>query len=174
MRVAHARMNHKSRSSGGPCSRTDVGVKNKATSLVLRVVRVSKGPYGRERPYGRLLAPQAPIVNGRLSGGAPNPCINRALPRINKHKFSIKSLHVISHASLNQQSTNKKRQEGEMAGMNLHRIASALVRFIGREIRRSARRHSAGVPRHWGPGNGRRDRRGRHGRHDHPGPAAAE
>lgn len=58
-----------------------------------------------------------------------------------------------------------------MAGMNLHRIASALVRFIGWEIRRSARRHSAGAPRHWGPGNGRR---GRRGRQDHPGPAAAE
>ncbi|XBH73829.1 hypothetical protein VPH35_100883 [Triticum aestivum] len=58
-----------------------------------------------------------------------------------------------------------------MAGMNLHRIASALVRFIGREIRQSARRHSAGVPRHWGPGNGRR---GRRGRRDHPGPTAAE
>ena len=64
-----------------------------------------------------------------------------------------------------------------MAGMNLHRIASALVRFIGREIRRSARRHSAGVPRHWGPGNGRRGRRGRRGRgggQDYPGPAAAD
>ncbi|KAF7001703.1 hypothetical protein CFC21_017314 [Triticum aestivum] len=58
-----------------------------------------------------------------------------------------------------------------MAGMNLHRITSALIRFIGREIRRSTRRHSAGAPRHWGPGNGRR---GRRGRQEHPGPAAAE
>ena len=57
---------------------------------------MSKAPYGRKRPYGRLLAPQAPIVNGRLSGGAPNLCINRALPRINKHKFSYKFLHRCS------------------------------------------------------------------------------
>ena len=58
-----------------------------------------------------------------------------------------------------------------MAGMNLHRITSALIRFIGREIRRSTIRHSAGAPRHWGPSNGRR---GRRGRQEHPGPAATE
>ena len=55
---------------------------------------MSKAPYGRERPYGRLLAPRAPVVYGRLSGGAPNPCINRALPRINKHKFSLEFLQI--------------------------------------------------------------------------------
>ncbi|KAI5008184.1 hypothetical protein ZWY2020_009232 [Hordeum vulgare] len=60
-----------------------------------------------------------------------------------------------------------------MAGMNLHRIASALVRFIRREIRRSARSQGLGVHRHWGSGNGRRGRRGRHGHHDHHGSAAA-
>ncbi|KAE8810143.1 hypothetical protein D1007_13207 [Hordeum vulgare] len=57
--------------------------------------------------------------------------------------------------------------------MNLHRITSALVRFIRKEIRRSARNHGIGVRRHWGSGNGRRGRRGHCGHHDHPGSAAA-
>ncbi|KAI4982839.1 hypothetical protein ZWY2020_023331 [Hordeum vulgare] len=60
-----------------------------------------------------------------------------------------------------------------MAGMNMHRIASALVRFIRKEIRRSARNQGIGVRRHWGSGNDRRGRRGRRGHHNHPGSAAA-
>ncbi|KAI4977506.1 hypothetical protein ZWY2020_059643 [Hordeum vulgare] len=61
-----------------------------------------------------------------------------------------------------------------MAGMNLHRIASAIVRFIGTEIHRSTRSHGIGVPHHWGSGNGRRGCRSRRAHHDHPDSAAAD